>query len=259
MACKTKDIPSKIENIKSKSICIQAGPPARYHLVTKKQSLDKGDQLRKWTFGERDPTKFNKTILIVGETGTGKSTLINAMVNYILGVENKNQVCFEIVEEEKRSQTESQTTAVTVYEVFGYEGLRVPYSLTIIDTPGYGDTRGIQEDKLIAEKLYQLFRSSDGIHQIDVVGFVVKATDNRLSDRQKYIFDAVLSLFGKDMEKNIVALITHSDGGEPTSALKSLEVAKVPGARDEKNQPVYFLFNNRQRNACCVTEKQARK
>ncbi|XP_014012049.1 uncharacterized protein [Salmo salar] len=259
MACKTKYIPSNIENIISKSICIQAGPPARYHLVTKKQSLDEGDQLRKWTFGERDPAKVNKTILIVGETGTGKSTLINAMVNYILGVENKNQVCFEIVEEGKKSQTESQTTVVTVYEVFGYEGLRVPYSITIIDTPGYGDTRGIQEDKLIAEKLYQLFTSSDGIHQIDVVGFVVKATENRLSDRQKYIFDAVLSLFGKDMEKNIVALITHSDGGEPTTALKALEVAKVPGARNEKNQPVYFLFNNRQRNASCVTEKQAKK
>ncbi|XP_045898657.1 uncharacterized protein LOC123966567, partial [Micropterus dolomieu] len=52
------------------------------------------------------------------------------------------------------------------------------------------------------------------------------------------------SLFGKDMEKNIVALITHSDGLTPENVLKALGDAKMKCARNEKNQPVYFLFNN---------------
>uniref|UniRef100_A0A4W5NEU5 Si:ch211-285c6.1 n=1 Tax=Hucho hucho TaxID=62062 RepID=A0A4W5NEU5_9TELE len=247
---------SKIQDIISqsnkKSILINQGPPERYQLVTNKQRLDQDNKLRRCTFGERDPTKVNKTVLIVGETGSGKSTLINVMINYVLGVEWEDKVWLEIVEEDKTkedkiSQTESQTKGVTVYEVFGYEGLRVPYSLTIIDTPGYGDTRGIQEDKLIAEKLRELFRSENGIHQIDAVGLVVKSSTNRLTVEQKYIFDAVLSLFGKDMEKNIVALITHSDGLVPTDALQALEDAlEVSCAKDDSNQSIYFLFNNSQ-------------
>uniref|UniRef100_A0A8C7ING6 AIG1-type G domain-containing protein n=1 Tax=Oncorhynchus kisutch TaxID=8019 RepID=A0A8C7ING6_ONCKI len=216
---------------------IDLGPPARYQLETKKQKLD----------------EEGLTVLIVGETGTGKSSLINTMVNYFLGVKQEDKVWFEIVEEEIEDDKKSER--ITVYEVFWFEGSKLPYSLTIIDTPGYGDTRGIQEDQLIAKKLFELFRSEYGVHQIDAVGLVVKSSANRLTVEQKYIFDAILSLFGKDMEKNIVALITHSDGFEPTDALQALEDAQVPCAKDDSNQSIYFLFNNSQRKS--VTSAKA--
>ncbi|KAK3566886.1 hypothetical protein QTP86_004757 [Hemibagrus guttatus] len=189
----------------------------------------------------------NKILLMVGETGTGKTTLINAMTNYILGVKFTDEVWFEIINEGEDNhmsdQSKSQTTEITMYEVFAQDN---PICLTIIDTPGYGDTRGTEYDKQIAENLYKLFHSDSGVKEIDSVCLVVKASENRLTDSQQYIFDAILSLFGKDIENNIFIFITHSDGMPPTNALNAIKNAAIPCRKNERNEPEHFLFNNRQ-------------
>ncbi|XP_005464771.2 uncharacterized protein LOC100708399 [Oreochromis niloticus] len=230
-------ISSPHEDIISNSFLIRSGPPAVYKLRPKKQKIG---TLTRMTVGEKHPNKPNRTILLVGETGAGKSSLINALLNYTMGVKWEDEVWFEIVEEERRSQTSD----VIVYEIFGFEDETLPYSLTIINTPGYGDTRGIEHDDIISHRLLDLFQSEDGVHEVHAVGLVMKASVNRLSEPLRYIFDSVMSLFGKNMEKNIVALITHSDGSRPKNPLQVLEAANIKCAKNEGSQPVYFLFNN---------------
>ncbi|KAI4903637.1 hypothetical protein NFI96_009470 [Prochilodus magdalenae] len=234
---------SAVKNLLKKSELLSPGPPALHRLHTTRSNLDKECKIRKWTFGQKHGNLQNNTILMVGETGTGKTTLINTMVNYFLGVKFEDKVWFEITEEEKRDQTESQTSVVTVYEIVSEERLS---SLTIIDTPGYGDTRGIEKDMDIARNLHDLFLHDAGVKDLDAVCLVLKASQNRISDRQRYIFEGVLSLFGKDIEDIIVLCITHSDGGPPTNALEAVKKEKIPCCYDNEDEPVHFLFNNRQ-------------
>ncbi|KAK2870483.1 hypothetical protein Q8A67_024875 [Cirrhinus molitorella] len=245
---KGKNIPDLIK----KSIPVKDGNPARYHLQKSRDNFDQSEPYRKIIFGERNKDKRNKgkkdkTILMVGETGTGKTTLINAMINYMLGVEREDKVWFEITDDQSnQTQAHSQTSSITVYGFYLQES---PIDLTIIDTPGYGDTRGADHDEEIAECLLRLSKSAEEVDEINAVCLVIKATQNRLSDRQRYIFDAVQSLFGRDIAENIVLLFTHSTGAPPKNALTAVKEAEIKCAVNDKNQPVFFLFDNCQSDA----------
>lgn len=228
------------------AILLNKGPPVLYRLNTEKKYIDGTDKkVRQWIYGRRDRNKQNKVILMVGETGTGKTTMINTLVNYLLGVKFEDQEFYQITEEtEDKDQSQSQTREITVYEVFVEEN---PTSLTIIDTPGYADTEGYDKDREISKHLLRLFSDEDGINYIDAVCFVMKASQNRLSGKELYIFHSVMSLFGRDIENNIVFLLTQSGGLPPADALNAIKTAEIPCKKDEDNEPVYFLFNNQQK------------
>ncbi|XP_029941837.1 uncharacterized protein LOC115383790 isoform X2 [Salarias fasciatus] len=239
------NVSSKYQDLVSRSTLISGGCPKIYQLKPRKEKIG---TVARMTVGEKNLNRPNKTVLLVGEIRTGKSSLINALFNHMMGVTWEDEVWFQLVKEEENSnQTESQTSDVMVYQIFGYEGNAPPYSLTIIDTPGFGDTRVIERDAMICERLLGLFRAEDGVCSVHAVGLVLKSSENRLSDRLLYAFNSVMSLFGKDMERNIVALMTQSDGLTPQNALKALEAAKIKCVRNKKKQPTHFLFNNLQK------------
>ncbi|MGH0118721.1 UNVERIFIED_CONTAM: hypothetical protein FKN15_005707 [Acipenser sinensis] len=65
----------------------------------------------------------------------------------------------------------------------------------------------------------------------------------RLTKLQQYVFDSILSIFGKDMEENILILVTFADCDD-IPALGAIKAAKLPCHKDKKGQPTHFAFNN---------------
>jgi GTP-binding protein EngB required for normal cell division len=228
-------------------LCVQVshGPPKVYHLRPLKVKEDKKNLIASFQLGKRNlrtESYPHKVLMMVGATGTGKSTLINALTNHFLGVTFEDHFRFQLISPEDeggKKQTHSQTSWVNAYIFMPHPNSGVPYRLTIIDTPGYGDTRGIAQDQSITAQIKAFFSSKDiGVDHINGVAIVVKASDTRLTDAQKYIFGSILNIFGRDMESSIMIIATHADSTK-ILALDALKESNVP-----INPSLTFPVNN---------------
>lgn len=180
----------------------------------------------------------NRVLMVVGATGAGKSTLINGIANYIMGVHWDDDFRFKLITESgSHDQSKSQTSCITAYTFPVMKGSPLPYSLTVIDTPGFGDTGGLERDENITKQIKEFFRNEEeGIDQLHAIGFVTQASLARLTPTQRYIFDAILSVFGKDIGSNIHLMTTFADGQIPP-VVNAVKVAKVPFEN-------HYKFNN---------------
>ena len=177
-----------------------------------------------------DAAVTNKVLMVVGATGAGKSTLIDSVANYIMGVDWEDDFRFKLIPEDTAlDQVESQTQCITAYTFQNDEDSPLPYNLTVVDTPGFG---GLERDRQLVEQIKELFSlpGDEGIDQLHEIGFVTQASQPRLTQTQQYVFDSILSVFGKDVADNIFLMVTSAE-------LNAARAACVP-FKD------YFKFNN---------------
>ncbi|KAK7057031.1 hypothetical protein SK128_000546, partial [Halocaridina rubra] len=155
-----------------------------------------------------------KVILLIGETGAGKTRLLNSLYNHICSVNFHDSYRLEVIDEvgsELKKDYDSQTDCITGY-LFHFEpGMRYKYNILIIDTPGFGDTRGANKQAEIVRQMEVFLKEEKfGIIDLHCLSFVVKASMNRRMEYFGVILKQCMSLFGKNTTTITQVMTTHA-------------------------------------------------
>uniref|UniRef100_A0A914X5Q2 DOMON domain-containing protein n=1 Tax=Plectus sambesii TaxID=2011161 RepID=A0A914X5Q2_9BILA len=168
-----------------------------------------------------------KVMLLVGGTGSGKSTFVNALANYLYEVDFSDPFRFQLItakdEEEEAGTTEAGKSKTKIISAYELNNTRLRYRLTIVDTPGFGDTEGIERDKTTVDYVGKWFEQNDqhGLKTIDAICIVIKGTETRTTEEVKHKLHSVHSLFDRNFTPNIMTVFTFCDVSKPP-ALKAL-------------------------------------
>uniref|UniRef100_A0A667ZBL8 Uncharacterized protein n=1 Tax=Myripristis murdjan TaxID=586833 RepID=A0A667ZBL8_9TELE len=151
------------------------GSLVMYKLPLKKEDMDI-DGCRWYSFG-KNSSKRNRTILLFGPTGSGKSTLINSMINYIVGVERNDNFRFKLTEE-GQLKSEDGTPEISIYKIYHQQGFKIPYSLTIIHSQAFHHRFFSRPffKRRVRQIISRLFMSDKLARGIDALCLVIQAS-----------------------------------------------------------------------------------
>ena len=175
------------------------------------------------------------TLLVMGEIGSGKTTLLDAFVNYLADMNYDDPWRYKLVDENDIKDVpygESQTNKITSYYVNYQRNDGKEINIKIIDTPGIGSIKVVQQDNLIIKQFDEFFKTT---LELDYILVTVKSSSSTWTQANQYIFDRIQEIFGKDAKDRFMLMCTFSDGQKP------LVIGALEGEFPYEN---YFCFNN---------------
>ncbi|XP_038059710.1 uncharacterized protein LOC119730753 [Patiria miniata] len=203
-------------------------------------------------------------ILILGETGVGKSTWINGFINYIHYAdlqEALNAKDFQVLIPSSFTFTQHGTIKkIMVGESDTNENMEAGKSATkepqsyvfpfgteivrLIDTPGIGDVEGIQEDRKNFDNILSHLTFYEEIHAVCIL---LKPNNSRLTAMFRFCIQELLVHLHSSAKDNIVFCFTNARATfyQPGDTLPTLN-------RELRNKQVgieaspsnYFCFDN---------------
>ncbi|CAF2196017.1 unnamed protein product [Rotaria magnacalcarata] len=176
------------------------------------------------------PSSKHINVLLLGESGVGKSTFINALVNYIKFESFKNahsnepavampvsflmttgdQFQEQIVkfgDEDTNEDHHHPGQSVTQHcRSYTFQS-RTQQKIRIIDTPGIGDTRGQSQDDL---NIQHILAFISNLSHLNAICILLKPNESRLNIVFRSYFDRLLNFLGENARHNIVFCFTNT-------------------------------------------------
>ena len=191
------------------------------------------------------------TIVLLGETGVGKSTFINALVNYL------NYESFEIAESKQpiilipisfimTAGEQFQEYTITLentfqsydenFNLFGQSVTQHCRSymlqlknnprkkIRLVDTPGFGDTRGSTQDDRNMQHILEYINS---LPHINAICYLFKPNETNINPFFRSSITQILNQLGPDASINFIFCFTNTRAtfftpGDTASSLKTI-------------------------------------
>ncbi|KAF5288459.1 hypothetical protein FQR65_LT02111 [Abscondita terminalis] len=184
-------------------------------------------------------------ILLLGETGVGKSTFINAFFNYVsfstfwkakneklqvmipsqftITDENYEERLINVGEDHNES-IEIGASATQSCRSYIYLVPHTNVTLRLIDTPGIGDPRGIDRDNVNMENVLSFIGE---LEHLNAICILLKPNNSRMTVLFEFCIKQLLSRLEKSASKNLIFVFTNTRStfyrpGETLPTLKRL-------------------------------------
>ena len=176
--------------------------------------------------------KTEYTIILVGETGVGKTSVLSLIANVLAGRRPDEYIdVYDKGNEEGGPQSKSQTNTAKVYEFKS----RNEFTLRILDTPGLADTRGLATDELHKASIAKAIQ--EHIDTVNGVLILANGTVPRLGVATDYALHALSSIFPRSLSDNISLMFTNV----PSPLSWNFDQASLPDVLHKSEQ---FLLDN---------------
>jgi len=141
-------------------------------------------------------------ILVLGETGSGKSTFINYLASYFWGGSIiKPKLAIPAKYLKPTESVSSETTNCTPYKFTKDRDIYY-----FIDTPGLSNTQGLTQDNININKI---LRDAESLPSLSAILFVINGTTPKATVNMKNVYDRMRGVLPDDVINNIIVVFTH--------------------------------------------------
>ena len=187
-------------------------------------------------------------MLLIGETGSGKKSFLNLLCNSAViqklgfeqGLSELGRFNDIELENAHARKMESKTLGVKLYNVKLGD-----LNIGIIDTPGFGDSRGMEEDKKNSQTIVDALKAEE---YINCICLVINGRMARMTATLRYVLTEVTAILPRVVLNNVIVVSTNTR--DPLDCNFDRGALKEFFGREIEEERVFFI-----ENPCCRLEK----
>ena len=181
-------------------------------------------------------------MLLIGETGSGKTSFLNLLCNSKLFEELGNEVDAVKLDQIRHyndlkiEDSTARAMESKISEAKFYRTEVCKMRMTVIDTPGFGDSRGLEQDKVNVKKIIDALRREE---YINCICLIINGRQSRMSASLKYVLTEISTILLKEVFDNIIVVFTNT-----ADALDcNFDICELDHYFGKTIQHVYYIEN----------------